>query len=60
MKIARVKEILVSDLDNVLISTVAELREAKRIGIEALRVVNRYSYQQRAWEGRLLPGETID
>ena len=35
-----------------------KLNNALKLGIEALIVVNHYSYQQRAWEGRLLPGET--
>ena len=60
MTIDRAIQILTSDQENLLISSVADLRRAKSLGIEALNRIK----EDRQFSGirstKPLPGETVE
>jgi len=58
MTIDRAVEILTSDKREVLISSIAELREAQQMGIEALSYINICRHNPNCFRISLLPGET--
>jgi len=58
MDLDKVVKILTSDMDNVLISSVADLRAAKKLGIEALKREKRNREDPNCVIVGLLPGET--
>ena len=58
MKIDKAIEILIDDKTNLLRCSVTELREAKQLGIEALKRVEAARVKGTIWDYSLLPGET--